>query len=442
MSTVRVAAARVLMALDRGQTTLAAEVDRARRGLHDERDRGLLLELTSGVCRWRAELDACLEPCSQRPLAEMDSGIRATLRLALYQLRHLDRIPEHAVVHESVEAARELGSPRAAGFVNAILRAYLRHADAVALPPRPGAGATRRQHLAYLSVTLSHPRWLVARWLDRYGFDATERWCQFNNATPDVTVRARSADADALTVLEDAGVTAARGLFAAEVARLSPGVLGSLSPDLRKELVVQDEGSIVVAHAAGAKPDDRVLDLCASPGGKTVVLWGDMQNRGCLVACDARPHRIQILRETLTDADVPVRVIQLDATQPLPFGATFDLVFVDAPCSGTGTLRRDPDAKWTVSLEALPALVDAQRQILARAAAAVRPGGTLVYATCASEPDENDAVVDAFLASTPAFEERPLQGPLVDAGGRLRTLPPRDSLDAFFAAQLVRRESA
>lgn len=442
MTSVRVLAAQVLMALDRGRTTLSTEVDRARRGLADERDRGLLLELTAGVCRWRAELDACLAPCSTRPLAEMDAAILATLRIALYQLRHLDRIPAHAVVHESVEAARELGSPLGAGFVNGVLRTYQRRRDTLALPPRPEAGATRRQHLAYLSVTLSHPRWLVARWLDRYGFAATERWCQFNNATPDVTVRARRADGDALTLLQDAGVTAARGAFAAEVARLSPGVLGSLDPALRRDLVVQDEGSIVVAHAVGATPDERVLDLCAAPGGKTVIMWGDMRQRGCLVACDARPHRIQVLRDTLQEADQPIRIVMLDAAEPLPFGEAFDRVFVDAPCSGTGTLRRDPDAKWSVTLEALPALVETQRRILAQAASAVAPGGVLIYATCSSEPDENDEVVDAFLASSLDFVEAPMSGPLVDPRGRLRTLPPRDALDAFFAAQLVRRESA
>lgn len=439
---VRVLAARVLLALERGRTTLSTEVDHARRGLTDERDRGLLLELTSGVCRWRAELDACLGPCSTRPLSEMDPAILATLRIALYQLRHLDRIPAHAVVHESVEAARELGSPRADGFVNGILRTYLRTRDTLTLPSRPEAGATRRQQLAYLSITLSHPKWLVARWLDRYGFDATEKWCQFNNATPDVTVRARHPDADALTLLQDAGVTATRGTVAPEVARLAPGVLSSLDPSVRTALIVQDEGSIAVAHAVGAEADERVLDLCAAPGGKTAVLWGDMRQKGCLVACDARTHRVQILRDTLQDAGVPLRIVMLDATESLPFGEAFDRVFADAPCSGTGTLRRDPDAKWSVTLEALPALVDAQRRLLAQAASAVAPGGVLIYATCSSEPDENDEVVDAFLASTLDFIEAPFAGPLVDPRGRLRTLPHRDALDAFFAARLVRRESA
>lgn len=451
MASVRVLAARVLMAVESRRATLGAEVDRARRGLTDERDRGLLLELTSGVCRWRAELDACLETCSQRPLDTIDAPLLATLRVAMYQLRHLDRIPPHAVVHESVEAARALDAPRAAGFVNGILRAYLRTRDTIALPPRPVAGSTRRQQLAYLSVTLSHPRWLMARWLDRFGFDETESWCQFNNASPDLTVRARWPGPDAATLintLEQGGVHATRGLFAPDVVRLAPGVLGSIDPNLRSDLLVQDEGSVVVAHAAGARPGERVLDLCAAPGGKTMVLWADMNAQGHLFASDTRPARMQILRETLHEAGIPEHLAVLDATRPLPFGpGTFDRVFVDVPCSGLGTLRRDPDVKWAVTLESLPGLAATQRSILAQAASVVRPGGTLVYATCSSEPDENDEVVDAFLAESGSFVNEPIDatagfGALIDERGRLRTTPPRHGLDAFFAARLVRRERA
>jgi 16S rRNA (cytosine967-C5)-methyltransferase len=458
LTSVRVLAARVLVAVESRRATLGAEVDRARRGLADERDRGLLLELTSGVCRWRAELDACLETCSQRPLDSIDPPLLATLRLAVYQLRHLDRIPAHAVVHESVEAARVLDAPRAAGFVNGILRTYLRTRNTIALPPRPGAGASRRQQLAYLSVTLSHPRWLVARWLDRYGFNETERWCQFNNAAPDLTVRARDSGVDAaalIDTLEQHGVQAVPGRHASGVVRLAPGVLGSMDADMRRNLIVQDEGSVVVAHAAGAQPGERVLDLCAAPGGKTMILWADMNARGSLIATDIRPARMQVLRETLNDAGVPQHLALLDATRPLPFGpGTFDRVVVDAPCSGLGTLRRDPDVKWAVTLESLPGLAAAQRRILANAAAVVRPGGTLIYATCSSEPDENDDVVDAFLAESGSFVAEPLSflaesmgaspdvQPLIDERGRLRTTPARHGLDAFFAARLVRRERA
>jgi len=439
---VRVAAARVLLAVDGGRGTLAAEVDRARRGLPDERDRGLLLELTSGVYRWRAEIDACLAACATRPVGDIDPPLLATLRLALYQLRHLERIPVHAIVHESVEAARILGTPRGAGFVNGILRGYLRAHNAIVLPARPGSGATRRQQLTYLSVTLSHPRWLVARWLDRCGFDATERWCQFNNAPPDVTVRLRSKPGDVVEFLASAGVPATRGPYCDDVAHLAPGVLGSLPDEVRSALFVQDEASVLVAHTTGARTGERVLDLCAAPGGKSAVLWADMAHRGCLVAADARPGRVRLLRETLSASEVPPRVVLLDGTRALPFGPVFDRVLVDAPCSGLGTLRRDPDVKWSATLDALPGHAATQRRILEAAAHAVRPGGTLVYATCSSEPDENDDVVAAFLSARSDFAEQPLAGPLTDDAGRLRTDPPRHGLDAFFAARLVRRESA
>jgi 16S rRNA (cytosine967-C5)-methyltransferase len=173
-----------------------------------------------------------------------------------------------------------------------------------------------------------------------------------------------------------------------------------------------------------------------------------MNAEGSLIACDVRPARMQILRDTLRDTGVPEDLVVLDATRPLPFGPdSFDRVFVDVPCSGLGTLRRDPDVKWAVTLESLPELAAAQRRILAQAASVVRPGGTLVYATCSSEPDENDEPVDAFLAASGSFTDEPIEaagamGELIDERGRLRTTPPRHGLDAFFAARLVRRERA
>jgi len=442
VNAVRVRAARALVAVERGRRTLAAEVEQARRDLEDDRDRGLLLELTTGVCRWRAELDAVLEQCSTRPLAAIDPDTLATLRVALYQLRHLDRIPDHAAVHGAVEAAKTLAGGKAGGFVNGVLRGYLRQQATITLPVRTGPDATRRQQLAYLSVTCSHPKWLVARWLDRYGFDATVQWCDFNNQAPDITVRALDPDIDTTSWLADLGVPAVRGSRMPMMARLAPGVLGQLTDDVRAALVVQDEGSALVAHLVDAQPDMRVLDLCAAPGGKSVVLWADMRRQGLLVSSDTRPARLHLLRQTLRAGGAPARVVQLDAAQPLPFAATFDRVLVDAPCSGLGTLRRDPDIKWSVVLDDLPGFAAVQRRILDQAAEAVRPGGLLVYATCSSEPDENEQVVAAFLADHPHFGLVPWTGSGADTDGCLRTRPERDGLDAFFAARLVRHVPA
>ncbi len=448
MTPVRLAAARVLVAVERGRTTLAAEVDRGRSHLAEARDRALLLELVSGTLRWQRALDGALDACSRRPLSTLDGAVRAVLRLAAYQLRHLDRVPAHAVVHEAVEATRALGHARAAGLVNAVLRKLAR-STAPAVPPAPADAADRTQTLAYLAVALSHPEWLAARWLDRHGFDAAAAWCRFNNDAPEVSVRPMRGESAADLVLRLAaeGIEAAPGRVVRDALRLPPGSLGRLAPATRARVAVLDEGSQLVAHALGVRPGDRVLDVCAAPGGKTRVLADELRGDGLLVAGDYRRARLALLRTTLAGDQVNARVLRLDATHPLPFRPIFDRVLVDAPCSGLGTLRRDPDLKWSRQPADLERLAGTARQILARAAEVVRPGGRLLYATCSSEPEENDAVVDAFLESRPDFAlvpavpsaAVPTLDRVVDARGLVRTLPFRDRLDAYVAAVLERR---
>jgi 16S rRNA (cytosine967-C5)-methyltransferase len=452
MTSVRCAAARVLRAVDGGHATLAAELDRERAGLADDRDRGLLGEITTGALRWQAELDAVLAHASARAMDAIDPTVRAVLRVGAYQLLHLDRVPAHAAIDEAVESARALGHPRAAGFVNAVLRGVQRGPTTNALPPRPAMSAGRPEQLAYLATTLSHPAWLVERWIARYGFEAAERWCRFNNTTPSVTVRAASPSdaAQMLEALEAAHVGATRASQAPEAITLPPGGLGRLPARLRDRLVVQDEASQLVAHVVGAQPGMRCLDVCAAPGGKTDVIWRDMGEAGLLVASDRRPGRVRLLRTTLRRSGVPPRIVVLDATQPLPFDAVFDRVLVDAPCSGLGTIRRDPDLKWRRKEADLARLAGTQHLMLRRAGESVRDGGLLVYATCSSEPEENEAVVEAFLESDRRFvvqsaaTDRRHEGAaaFVDGAGFFRTLPFRDGLDAFFAAVLVRSGTA
>ena len=444
MTPARLAAARVLIAVERGRTSLAAEVERARAGVAESRERGLLLEIAAGVLRWQRALDACLTACSKRPISELEPGVRAVLRSAAYQLLHLDRIPAHAVVHEAVNTVRVLGQARAAGFVNAVLRALTRKRDSML----PG----RTRPLAYLGVTLSHPDWLVTRWLDRYGFEATEAWCKFNNDSAEVSVRpVPGLSIDGLMAkLSDAGVAASPGVLVADCLRLPAGSLGRLDSETRASLIIQDEASQLVAHAVAARPGDRVLDLCAAPGGKSVVMAQGMERQGLLVSADLRPNRVGMLKGTIERVGVDARVVAVDAMAPLPFGATFDRVLIDVPCSGLGTLRRDPDLKWSRTEADLPRLAADAGRMLAHAAGAVREGGRLVYATCSSEPEENEAVVTAFLHSHPEFTlERPAAvsavpdlDRVIDPAGYLRTLPFRDGLDAFFAAALRRRAPA
>jgi len=447
MISARLAAARVLVAVERGRTTLAAEVDRAREDV-GVRDRSLFLEIVAGTLRWQNELDAALQAVSKRPIAQLDVHARAVLRIGAYQLRHLDRVPVHAIVHESVEDVRTLGHPRAAGFVNAVLRSLSRLAH-LPLPARPMQGDDRDAARAYLSVTLSHPEWLVARWLERYGFEAALSWCRFNNAPPDLVVRsARGLSGDRLLAALRAVEAAAQpARFVRDAVQVPAGSLGRLGAAWRDDLVVQEETSQIVAQAVGARPGHSVLDLCASPGAKTAILGRSLERNGVLVASDHRPARVALLSATLRRTATTAAVVRLDATHPLPFRQTFDRVLVDAPCSGLGVLRRDPDLKWSRRPDDLPALAAVQFDMLSHAAAVVRPGGHLVYATCSSEPEENEHIVDRFLAAHSAFELlRTDPGPavadagvLIDERGFLRTLPFLHGLDAFFAATLRRR---
>jgi 16S rRNA (cytosine967-C5)-methyltransferase len=440
--TPRLAALQVLLAIEQGGITLAAALEQARRQVPDDRDRGLTVELATGTLRWRAELNALLAACSTRPIEKLTPPIRAILQLTAYQLEHLDRIPAHAALHEAVEMTRAAGEPRAAGFVNAVLRTFQRTRAALKLPDREAP-------LAFLSTTLSHPSWLVERWVARHGFDAAEQWCRFNNSAPEVTIRSvgRWTASELLARIRDIEPAAAPARFVGDAIVLPPGTLGQLPSEVSDELLVQDEASQIVAHAVGAAPGQHVLDLCAAPGAKTIVLSQALDGRGRLVACDYRASRVRLLGRMLHRAGADARVVRLDATQPLPFGAIFDRVFVDAPCSGLGIIRRDPDLKWSRQPGDLAGFALAQQRMLAQAAEVVAPGGRLIYATCSSEPDENDDVVDAFLAKRSDFAEAPLvfgptvraSEPLVDDRGRLRTLPFRDGLDAFFAAALVRR---
>lgn len=448
MSIARRAALGVLLGIEAGHTTLAAEVDRARRDVPDVRDRGLLLELTAGTLRWRASLDRLIEARGGKPIASFDPPVRGILRLSAFQLEHLERVPARAVLHDAVDMARAEVHEGAAGLVNAVLRNITRGGPDPR-PALPAAGASREDELDYLSITLSHPRWLVRRWLDRHGFDAARAWCTFNNQPPAISIRpAGGAGArDLFASLIEAGVAARRARFAERAITLDPGALGRMPAELRASVVVQDEGSQLVALVAAAGAGDLVLDLCASPGGKTRLLRDLLPPDARLVASDHRRSRVARLRAALREDARDVPIVQLDGRRLLPFGPVFSTVLVDAPCSGVGVLARDPDVKWSRAEDDLASFASVQHDLLSQAAAVVRPGGRLVYATCSSEPDENWAVVERFLADgrftlTPAGGPASSADPLViDERGCLRTRPDLHGLDAFFAAVLVQREA-
>jgi 16S rRNA (cytosine967-C5)-methyltransferase len=449
----RRAAFDALVAVARQRRDLPDAIAEARERLADERDRGLLVELASGTVRMQAALDHVLAPASKRPLARLDLEVLVSLRLAAYQLLHLDRVPASAVVDDAVSLVKAARKTSAAGFVNAALRALSRSRHTLSLPERPsGPDPSRSAALDYLSITLSHPRWLAERWLDRAGFEHAAEWIAFDNRPAPLTLRAntlRTTRDDLASRLADDGVRTTSTRYAPDGLVVLEGHPLRLPWADEGLFVAQDEGSQLVALLAGVRAGERVLDACAAPGGKTLALASLAGPNGLVVAADVRERRVALLAETLTRARALRAVaVRADAASGLPFGVRFDAVLVDAPCSGLGVLRREADIRWRRHEADLAGFARTQRAILSHAAAVVRQGGRLVYSTCSTEPEENEQVVSAVLAVLPGFERAsadvvrsglpPEARGLVSPSGAFETVPWRDGLEGFFGVVLVR----
>lgn len=444
----RVAAYDVLSAVSSGRTDLPSALAAARERLSDERDRALVSDISTGVQRWRARLDHVIETAAKRELRRLDAEVVEILRIGAYQLLFLTRVPASAVVDDAVKMTGKSGKRSAAGLVNAVLRTISRTRDRLTLPVRPSDPDDRSRALDYLAITLSHPRWLAERWLDRLGFERAEAWALFNNQPAPLTLRANtlrvSAD-DLARRLAGFGISTHAGHYAPDALIVDdgqplrdPGVEAGM-------FVVQDEASQLVTLLAGRELTGAVLDTCASPGGKATSLAATLAPGGRLIACDVRDRRMQLLRRTILSTGAHIDLVQADLAQGLPFGRHFSCVMVDAPCSGLGTLRRDPDIKWRRQATDLIELSASQRQMLRHASNAVAPGGRLVYSTCSSEPEENDTVVAAFLDEMPEFRRvdtgrihATLPPELFDEHGYFRTSPDRHGLEAFFGVVLER----
>jgi len=443
----RRAAFQSLVAIDADRADLPAALATSRASLSDDRDRALTATIVTGTLRWQRSLDHLIEIYAKRPLTKLDPQVLSILRLSLFQLLHLDRVPAAAVVDDAVSLTRAARKSSASGFVNAVLRSMLRQRHKLPLPPRPSDPADRDAALAYLGITFSHPGWLVDRWMNRYSFEQVERWVQFNNDAAPLTLRANTLRISREQLQE----RLARHDVETTATQYAPdGLLVRSGNPLRTaeddSFFIQDEASQLVPLVMDAQPGERILDLCASPGGKTVAMAASMHDSGTLIACDVRAGRLSLLSDTIGRSGARhVHIVHVPTKGPLPFAGTFDRVLVDAPCSGLGTIRRDPDIRWRRTEGELPRLAGQQVDLLMRAANAVRPGGRLVYATCSSEPEENDAVVEAFVERAP-FDRLDLRnespGPLqalFDGQGVLRTLPFAHGLEAFFATAMVRR---
>ena len=455
ISPARAAAFDALARVERDAAFATEALDSRLEGRASRVDSALATELTLGVLRWQRLLDFLLSRYTKSALASLDAEVLLTLRLALYQLRFLSRVPASAAVNDSVELVKRARKSSAAGLVNAVLRRAARDPQLRAAPeslvPANLPPAER------LAIALSHPTWLVERWLARFGEGATRSLLEADNHAPRLTaaiLRTERAD-EVRAALEQRGFQVLPGRWLASAVELRPerdaGSRRSPRAPLPAGAIIQDEASQMIPLLAGVQPGDHVLDLCAAPGGKTARL-ALQSGAEFLVASDVHLHRLRQMRELLARAGLPsLAALALDATAPLPFSARFDRVLVDAPCSGTGTLARNPEIRWRLKPEDLVALAEKQRALLRQGLAQLSPRGRLIYSTCSLEPEENEAVIAPFLASGQArlVDARPALAPylLADAPGAslfdgqefFRTLPPRHFTDGFFAAALELR---
>lgn len=417
-------------------------LDRALAGLKDD-DKRLATEIVYGVLRNLGRLDFVIDAFSSIKIARLEAEVLTALRIGVYQLLFLTRVPPRAAISETVELIKGGGAKRA-GFVNAVLRKVDAEKEDVEYP-RPGKDPVRS-----ISVFYSHPEWLVKRWIGRFGVSGTTGLCKVNLEPPPKTLRANTLVNSRDRLMEE---LASEGLGVSPCAFSPAGIIaaGSSKGLSRTDprFYIQEEASQLIPLLLSPAPGAFVLDACSAPGGKTAHLAALMDNRGAVIALDRHLGRLKRVKEWAERFNARIiRPVLADASLPLPFkkGVMFDSILLDAPCSGLGVIRRSPDIKLRRTPEDLEDLKTRQLELMNNLSLYLKEDGSFVYSVCTFEGEETDEVMAAFLESNPGFRVEdassflpPSSAALVDKGGFLRTFPHRDGLDGFFAARLRRR---
>jgi len=408
-----------------------------------DKDRRLVTELVYGTIKAGATLDWLLGHYTNRPLKKIAPVICNILRMGIYQLFFLTKIPPAAAVNESVKLAKKYGHPGTVKFVNAVLRSAVREPGRAAYP------SFTERPVEHLALKYFHPQWLVDRWVKRLGAEECEALCKANNETPPLSVRTNTLKIDRSSLLER---LASEGV-AGEISPWTPeGIVCRDYPALARleslrmgMFQVQDESSMLVAHVLGPQPGETVIDACGAPGGKSTHIAALMENRGRVISTDIHEHKLRLTRE---NADrLGIEIIETRAMDAVKLDEHYyqqaDRVLVDAPCSGLGVLRRKPDARWRKDESMLAELPCLQLAILRSAANCLKPGGVLVYSTCTTEPEENEEVVRAFLQERPDFQLQKTGEflPRPRAAEMVQLWPHRDGVDGFFIARMIHRGS-
>ena len=432
---VRDAALTILLAVDKHQAYSNLLLNQTiNKYKIDAKDRALLTELTYGTLQHKYTLDFYLEPFIR---GKMDLWVKWLLRLSLYQMEYLDRVPDHAAVNEAVEIAKRRGHKGIAAVVNGILRSILRQ----------GVRSTEEitEPKKRLAIETSHPEWLVERFAEAYGMEKTTEMLRENNVPPFNTVRVNTSKAtveEAMALLAEEGVEAQRSKIIPECLHLISGQASRTKAFKDGYITIQDESSMMPANALNPQPGWRVLDMCAAPGGKTTHMAEKMKNEGSILATDIHPHKLDLIDETSTRLGLNIiQTAPVDGRKAAEFlqAESFDAVLVDAPCSGLGVMRRKPDIKYTKREEDLSRLHTIQLELLDNAVKVLKKGGRLVYSTCTVNKEENEETVLAFLASHPEIESVPLENlpkELLERSqsGMLQVFPQDFGSDGFFVA--------
>lgn len=404
-----------------------------------ELDRGLFTELFYGTVRMKKNLDFVLGLFSRRPLERIETPILNALRIGVYQILYLNRIPISASVNESVKIARFFGHQGTANFVNGILRNVDRRRDKIVYPD------IKKDPVGHISAKYSFPEWMVKLWLNWWGKEETIAFCKASNEPPVTALRVntlRTSVTEVAAHFREQGAVVQPGQFAPDVLEVRPGHMVVNDPWLQAgAYYIQDESSALVGHAVGPNPGELVYDLCSAPGGKTTHLAQLMENQGSILAFDNHPLRLKKVDENAERLGISIIQTQLgDSTEYYPHLPAADRVLVDAPCSGLGTLRHRPDIRWRKKPEEIDKLTSLQRQILRTAAQYVKLGGLLVYSTCTVTKQENQAVVEWFLKEHQCFSANPLPKWFPynhsDPEYYRQIVPHYHGIDGFFVASM------
>lgn len=402
-------------------------------------DKALLYEIVHGVTRWMGRLDWILNGFYKGQFSKAIPNLKNGLRVALYQILFLDRIPDHAAVNEAVEFVKKLQGQKSADLTNAILRNIIRSKSAIRYPD------PNEDLIGYLSAYYSHPSWMVKRYVERFGVEETEKLLIANNEKPYLTLRVnaiKTTESEFKSLLDSVNLKYRSGEFLNEFVQLQ-NLTNITAWDYYTKgyFNIQDESTGLACRLLDVEPGMRVLDLCAAPGGKTAYLGSLMNNVGEIVALDKYEARLKLLKANNVRLGLTcVTTVESDA---LDYNSEpFDRVLADVPCSGTGTLSKKPDIKWKRDIFDLKKMTASQIKLLEKAASLVKPGGAVVYSTCSIEPEENFEIVKQFLNKHPNFKlesaKEKFNDEVIDENGCIQTLPQKHQMDGAFAAKLVR----